>query len=214
MRLVSRTIMGHIQMIHEDTETLWQMFIDDPQETYRDELIKRYIPFAKKIAFQQSDVMNTFTMHLDDMIDAAYMGLIQAFDKFDPDNGYSENIGERFTAFARKRVWGEIHSQYWNYSFGTKYVGEKTVMGDYNFDLMKYEYPNIQDKEEADILLERIENNEFHLTVTQIMLLKGFYMENESFDDLALKIGESRQRTKNMMYNGLRKIRLALNIPI
>ena len=87
-------------------------------------------------------------------------------------------------------------------------------MSNYNFDLMKYEYPNIQDKEEADILLERIENNEFHLTVTQIMLLKGFYMENESFDDLALKIGESRQRTKNMMYNGLRKIRLALNIPI
>jgi RNA polymerase sigma-B factor len=64
----------------------------------RDELIRRYIPFSRGIAMSLAGGREPH----DDLFQVAYLGLIGAVDRFDPDRG------TRFEAFAAPTISGEI----------------------------------------------------------------------------------------------------------
>lgn len=64
----------------------------------RDELVKRFMPFARKLALRYVHSREP----LDDLVQVAYVGLLNAIDRFDP------NHGKPFTTFAAPTILGEL----------------------------------------------------------------------------------------------------------
>lgn len=64
----------------------------------RDELVHRFMPFARKLALRYLHSREP----LDDLVQVAYLGLLNAIERFDPGHG------KRFTAFAAPTILGEI----------------------------------------------------------------------------------------------------------
>ena len=64
----------------------------------RDELVERFLPFARDLARRYSYTDESF----DDLVQVASVGLIKAIDRFDPDRG------AKFTSFAAPTILGEL----------------------------------------------------------------------------------------------------------
>ena len=80
-----------------DDELLDAHFRDgDPAA--RDELVIRFMPFARKLAVRYIHSREP----LDDLVQIASIGLLNAIDRFDPDQG------KKFTTFAAPTILGEI----------------------------------------------------------------------------------------------------------
>jgi RNA polymerase sigma-B factor len=77
---------------------LWRRFARDRDATTREELVKRYMPFAKRLALRYRGASESF----DDLLQVANLGLINAIDRFDPERGIP------FTAFASPTILGEL----------------------------------------------------------------------------------------------------------
>ncbi|HTU15102.1 MAG TPA: sigma-70 family RNA polymerase sigma factor [Solirubrobacterales bacterium] len=75
---------------------LWRRRDEDPRA--KEELIDRYLPFAKRLAGRYINNREAF----DDLFQVASVGLVNAVNRFDPDNGSS------FAAFASPTINGEL----------------------------------------------------------------------------------------------------------
>ena len=64
----------------------------------REELVERFLPFARDLARRYSYTEESF----DDLVQVASVGLIKAIDRFDPDRG------AKFTSFAAPTILGEL----------------------------------------------------------------------------------------------------------
>ena len=64
----------------------------------RDELVNRFMPFARKLAVRYIHSREP----LDDLVQVASIGLLHAIDRFDPEQG------KKFTTFAAPTILGEI----------------------------------------------------------------------------------------------------------
>ena len=64
----------------------------------REELVERFLPFARDLARRYSYTDESF----DDLVQVASVGLIKAIDRFDPDRG------AKFTSFAAPTILGEL----------------------------------------------------------------------------------------------------------
>jgi RNA polymerase sigma-B factor len=64
----------------------------------REELVERLLPFARELARRYAYTDEPF----DDLLQVAYLGLIKAIDRFDPDRG------AKFTSFAAPTILGEL----------------------------------------------------------------------------------------------------------
>jgi RNA polymerase sigma-B factor len=64
----------------------------------REELVHRFLPFARDLAWRYSYADEP----LDDLLQVASLGLIKAIDRFDPDRG------TKFTSFAAPTILGEL----------------------------------------------------------------------------------------------------------
>ncbi len=78
------------------------------QDHYVAELVERFMPFARKLALRYVHSREP----LDDLIQAASLGLLNAIERFDPDRGKS------FTAYAAPTILGELKRHFrdkgWN----------------------------------------------------------------------------------------------------
>jgi RNA polymerase sigma-B factor len=77
---------------------LWRRFARDRDPATREELVRRYMPFAKRLALRYRGASESF----DDLLQVANLGLINAIDRFEPDRGIP------FTAFASPTILGEL----------------------------------------------------------------------------------------------------------
>ena len=77
---------------------LWERFVKDRDPAIREELVRRYLPFAKNLALRYRGASESF----DDLLQVASLGLVNAIDRFDPDRGAP------FTAFASPTILGEL----------------------------------------------------------------------------------------------------------
>ena len=87
---------GNIE-IERDAE-LWRRFARDRDPAIREELVRRNMPFAKRLALRYRGASESF----DDLLQVANLGLLNAVDRFDPERGIP------FTAFAAPTILGEL----------------------------------------------------------------------------------------------------------
>jgi RNA polymerase sigma-B factor len=79
-------------------QLLWARFSADRDPVIREELVRRYLPFAKNLALRYRGASESF----DDLLQVASLGLVNAIDRFDPSRGTP------FTAFASPTILGEL----------------------------------------------------------------------------------------------------------
>jgi RNA polymerase sigma-B factor len=77
---------------------LWRRFTEERDPVTREELVRRYLPFAKNLALRYRGASESF----DDLLQVASLGLVNAIDRFDPSRGTP------FTAFASPTILGEL----------------------------------------------------------------------------------------------------------
>lgn len=81
-----------------DEGLLWRRFARDRDPAIREELVRRNMPFAKRLALRYRGASESF----DDLLQVANLGLLNAIDRFDPERGIP------FTAFASPTILGEL----------------------------------------------------------------------------------------------------------
>lgn len=79
-------------------EQLWERFIAHREPAIREELVRRYLPFATGLTQRYRGATESF----DDLLQVASLGLLGAIDRFDPERGVP------FTAFASPTILGEL----------------------------------------------------------------------------------------------------------
>jgi RNA polymerase sigma-B factor len=77
---------------------LWERFVSDRDPAIREELVRRNMAFAKRLALRYRGASESF----DDLLQVANLGLLNAVDRFDPERGIP------FTAFASPTILGEL----------------------------------------------------------------------------------------------------------
>src|SRR3954470_5988242 len=77
---------------------LWQQFSQTRDPDVREELVNRYLSFAKGLAMRYRGASES----PDDLIQVANLGLVNAIDRFDPERGTP------FAAFASPTILGEL----------------------------------------------------------------------------------------------------------
>ncbi|MBS1677142.1 MAG: SigB/SigF/SigG family RNA polymerase sigma factor [Actinobacteria bacterium] len=77
---------------------LWRRLRDQGDTAAREELVRRYLPFAKNLALRYRGASESF----DDLLQVANLGLVNAVDRFDPARGTP------FAAFASPTILGEL----------------------------------------------------------------------------------------------------------
>jgi RNA polymerase sigma-B factor len=71
---------------------------EDRDRDALDELVKRFIPFARKLALRYVHSREP----LDDLVQVASLGLLNAFERFEP------QLGKKFTSYAAPTIVGEL----------------------------------------------------------------------------------------------------------
>jgi RNA polymerase sigma-B factor len=77
---------------------LWRRFAAHRDPASREELVRRYLPFAKNLALRYRGASESF----DDLLQVANLGLVNAIDRFQPERGTP------FAAFASPTILGEL----------------------------------------------------------------------------------------------------------
>jgi RNA polymerase sigma-B factor len=77
---------------------LWERFAANHDDATREELVRRYLPFAKSLALRYRGASESF----DDLLQVASLGLVNAIDRFDASRGTP------FPAFASPTILGEL----------------------------------------------------------------------------------------------------------
>lgn len=101
------------------TEELWKEYILIKTKSIRDEIIARNMSFAENIARKKSKEFENILYPIEDAICSANIGLIEAFDRFDPHFSHSKSDGylkrpvnDRFLGWSSLRISGEIVEGY------------------------------------------------------------------------------------------------------
>lgn len=84
------------------TDALWRLRGDVP--TARDELVRRYLPLARKLAARYQNPHEPF----EDLVQVANLGLLNALDRYDADRGVP------FGAYATPTILGELKRHFRN----------------------------------------------------------------------------------------------------
>ena len=79
-------------------EELLLAYHEDRDPDARDELVRRFIPFARKLALRYVHSREP----LDDLVQVASLGLLNALSRFEP------GLGKKFTSFAAPTIMGEL----------------------------------------------------------------------------------------------------------
>jgi RNA polymerase sigma-B factor len=79
-------------------EELLLTYHEERDSDAREELIRRFIPFARKLALRYAHSREP----LDDLVQVACMGLLKALERFEP------GLGKKFTTYAAPTILGEL----------------------------------------------------------------------------------------------------------
>jgi RNA polymerase sigma-B factor len=92
------TTMGRRDLARHTDEELFDLYTESGDPAAREELVARFMPFARKLALRYVHSREP----LDDLVQVGCVGLLNAIERFDPAQG------RKFTAFAAPTILGEI----------------------------------------------------------------------------------------------------------
>ena len=95
---MAATIMQTRELARRTNEELLDTYYRERDLAARDELVDRFMPFARKLAVRYIHSHEP----LDDLVQVACIGLLNAIDRFDPEHG------KKFTSFAAPTILGEL----------------------------------------------------------------------------------------------------------
>jgi RNA polymerase sigma-B factor len=95
---MAATIMDAREFARQTDEELLDTHYREGDLAARDELMDRFMPFARKLAVRYMHSREP----MDDLVQVASIGLLNAIDRFDPERG------KNFTAFAAPTILGEL----------------------------------------------------------------------------------------------------------
>ena len=95
---MAATIMQTRGLVRLTDEELLDTYYRERDLAARDELVDRFMPFARRLAVRYIHSREP----MEDLVQVAYIGLLNAIDRFDPEHG------KKFTAFAAPTILGEL----------------------------------------------------------------------------------------------------------
>ena len=95
---MAATLMEAREFARQTDEELLDTHYRERDLAARDELVDRFMPYARKLAVRYIHSPEP----MDDLMQVASIGLLNAIDRFDPDQG------KKFTAFAAPTILGEL----------------------------------------------------------------------------------------------------------
>ena len=95
---MAATVTQTRELARRTDEELLDLYYRERDLAARDELVDRFMPFVRKLAVRYIHSREP----LDDLMQVACIGLLNAIDRFDPERG------KKFTAFAAPTILGEL----------------------------------------------------------------------------------------------------------
>ena len=157
------------------------------------ELVERYIPLANKLAYKKKRSLPNF-VDVEELKSAAYLGLVEAASRFDPERGVA------FSTFDYPRVFGAIQDYLREQGWGKKTEPKSAVSLDSEMDAG--EGCALKDLIEAKP--ER-NDDEFIEVVTQNLdkqakaVLRHYFVDAYSMKEVGEKFGVSESRISQLI---------------
>jgi RNA polymerase sigma factor (sigma-70 family) len=159
----------------------------------KQELVERYIPLANKLAYQKKKSLPRF-VDVEELKSAAYLGLVEAASRFDPERGVA------FSTFAYPRVFGAIHDYLREQGWGKRTEPKSAVSLDSETSAGEECYLK-------DTLEAKVESNddEFIEVVTQNLdkqakaVLRYYFIDAYSMKEVGAKFGVSESRISQLI---------------
>lgn len=154
----------------------------------RNDLIKNYMPLANKLASERKKSLPN-RVDLDDLKSAAYFGLVDAAQKFDPSKTVS------FGTYAKFRIVGEIQDFIRESYRDNERYGVSLDQPDENGNCMA---GNVPQGEPTDF-------DEFFDDVTKTLneldksIVSSYYVDDLSLKEIGAKIGVSESRVSQLL---------------
>lgn len=139
----------------------------------RDELIVKFMPLAISIARKRKTTLPKY-IDFEDIKSAAYLGLVDAANKFD------KNVCPSFSAYANLRIFGEIQDFLRNNFKNTSQMVSLTDEVDFEQNVEK-------SSEISEDLLK-------HLSVDEQNVIKHYFVDDLSLKEIGRLIGVSESR--------------------
>jgi len=169
------------------------------------ELVERYVPLAKKLAYQKKRVLPNF-IDVEDLESAAFLGLVEAANRFKTDHGVA------FTTFAYPRIFGAIHDWLREQGWGKRGEPLKVMSLDARLDegddcCLK---DTIAAKEEGSHE-EMLEVVAYELDEQAKNVLRYYFVDEFSMREIGEKFGVSESRISQLIKQYKEKIKADWN---
>jgi len=151
----------------------------------RNALIEDYLPLAESLAWKKNRVTPN-SISIDELKSAAYMGLINAADRFDAEKG-------SFASYAMIRITGEM-KDYLRQSGRFPSVSLDTAVKEDEFELLR----TLESRQDND-------PEEFFIEATKCLndlgkkVVISYYKDNQSLKEIGLKINVSESRVSQIV---------------
>ncbi len=165
------------------------------------ELVEQYVPLAKKLAYQKKRVLPKF-IDVEDLESAAYLGLVEAANRFKTDHGVT------FSTFAYPRIFGAIHDWLREQGWGKRGEPLKVISLDSTLD-------ESDDCQLKDTIAAKEEGN--HEEMLEVIaceldeqakdVLRYYFVDEFSMKEIGDRFGVSESRISQLIKRYKERIR-------
>lgn len=152
-----------------------------------DQLVLDYIPLAKKIA-RQTSLKTPPSVTEEEILSAAYMGLVSAARRFDSGKG-------KFAPYARLRISGEIND----------YLRSRRGP-----EVSEIEFEVTQDYEDEVLTRDFFDFLATRLSESEDEVLRMYYLEGRTLKDIGDRRGVGESRVSQILSGSLKKLKKPL----
>ena len=155
-------------------------------------LCEQFLPLANKLAYEKKRVLPDF-IDFEELQSAAYMGLVEAANRFDPEKGVA------FSTFAYPRIWGEINDYLRQLGWGKRGESRQATSLDFRSE---DEDCALKDLIEAK---EEFNEDEFLEVVSRGLdekaedVLRFYFIDEYSMKDVGKQFGVSESRISQLI---------------
>lgn len=110
--------MTAVELAKMESPNLWDLWVNDPSQEIKDELVVRYLPLVEQVAGRLKIGLPDF-VQIDELVNSGIIGLIGAVDHFDPSRGF------KFETYAVNRIRGSILDSLRDYDWMPRSIRSK-----------------------------------------------------------------------------------------